>query len=754
MILTSDLLNTLPTAVNGTSKPSNGASPTSNGISSASLVPTAHDAHRQVVTELLEAHGGPLELSGYSLTLGDVVETARNSRKVQVPHDGDIAQRVNDSVKFLQSKCAVSPVLSRAPVALFVEPTDVVSRVTLFLSPSAVSSLTERLHTSIYGVTSGFGGSADTRTEDADGLQKALLEHQLSGVLPTALPSTGGFSIGRGLENALPLEVVRGAMAIRINSLTRGHSAVRLVVLDALVNFLNFGITPIVPLRGSISASGDLSPLSYIASAITGHPDVRVHVVHDGNEQILPAREAISLFGLEPVVLGAKEGLGLVNGTAVSASCATLALHDAHSLALLAQATTALTVEALVGQQGSFHPFLHDETRPHPQQIEVARNVRALLNGSSFAVEKEEELSVKDDEGWLGPIVSDLVNAHSILSVEVNSTTDNPIIDVQEALVHHGGAFMAMSVTNAMEKTRLGLAQIGKLSFTQLTEMINCQMNRGLPSCLAGSEPSLNYHCKGIDIHAAAYTSELGHLANPVSTFVQPAEQSNQAVNSLALISARRTAEANDVLTMLLASHLYGVLQAIDLRALELDFKTQFEPLLAASIEKDLGAFVSSPADLVKKVKKALNRRFEQTGSYDLEPRWQDAFSFATGVVVEEIATSPAASVSTGGNSLLVVHNWATSNAQQAVALTHQLREQFWSTHASASGVSDAPALKYLGKGTRKLYEFVRGEVGVKARRGDVHLGVQEATIGSSVSRIYEAIRDGRINRVLVEATA
>lgn len=144
----------------------------------------------------------------------------------------------------------------------------------------------------------GFGGSADTRTEDAVSLQKALIEHQLCGVTPTSISS---FSVGRGLENTLPLEVVRGAMVIRVNSLTRGHSAVRLVVLEALTNFLNHRITPIVPLRGSISASGDLSPLSYIAGAITGHPDVKVHVLHEGTEKIMFAREAISLFGLEAV---------------------------------------------------------------------------------------------------------------------------------------------------------------------------------------------------------------------------------------------------------------------------------------------------------------------------------------------------------------------------------------------------------------------------------------------------------------------
>jgi phenylalanine ammonia-lyase len=268
-----------------------------------------------------------------------------------------------------------------------------------------------------------------------------------------------------------------------------GHSAVRLVVLEALTNFLNHGITPIVPLRGTISASGDLSPLSYIAAAISGHPDSKVHVVHEGKEKIMYAREAMTLYGLEPVVLGPKEGLGLVNGTAVSASMATLALHDAHMLSLLSQSLTAMTVEAMVGHAGSFHPFLHDVTRPHPTQIEVAGNIRKLLEGSHFAVHHEEEVKVKDDEGilrqdryplrtspqvgctsacrerhstdarslpqWLGPLVSDLIHAHAVLTIEAGqSTTDNPLIDVENKTSHHGGNFQAAAVANTMEKTR------------------------------------------------------------------------------------------------------------------------------------------------------------------------------------------------------------------------------------------------------------------------------------------------------------
>jgi len=161
----------------------------------------------------------------------------------------------------------------------------------------------------------------------------------------------------------MPFEVVRGSMLIRANSLLRyvpsrsrrllleadnckrpnsGHSAIRWSVLETLVSLINHDILPVIPLRGSISASGDLSPLSYIAGALTGHPDVKVRIVRDGREQILPSPEALALYNITPVSLQAKEGLAVLNGTAVSASFASIVLHDSHFLHLLSQVGSTL----------------------------------------------------------------------------------------------------------------------------------------------------------------------------------------------------------------------------------------------------------------------------------------------------------------------------------------------------------------------------------------------------------------------------
>lgn len=164
--------------------------------------------------------------------------------------------------------------------------------------------------------------------------------------------------------------------------------------------------------------------------------------------------------------------------------------------------------------------------------------------------------------------MEDLVASWKTIEREMNSTTDNPLIEVHEdqsSTIHHGGNFQAMAISNTMEKTRLSLHHFGKLTFQQMTELINPAMNRGLPANLAATDPSLNFHAKGVDIALAAVTAELGYLANPVTSHVQAAEMGNQAVNSMALVSARYTIEAIETLSLLMSWSLYLLCQALDL---------------------------------------------------------------------------------------------------------------------------------------------------------------------------------------------
>jgi len=523
-----------------------------------------------------------------------------------------------------------------------------------------------------------------------------------------------------------------------------------------LLDLLNNGLVPCVPLRGSISASGDLSPLSYVAGAICGHPDVRVFDTK--NKEVLYATEAIEKYKLNKITLAAKEGLGLVNGTAFSASAGCLAFYDALNLASTSLAATAMTVEAMVGQVGSFDQFIHDVTRPHAGQIAAAAFVRSLLAGSKLAVSEEGEVAIQDDVGilrqdryalrtsaqWIGPQLESLALARSQIEAELNSTTDNPLLDVEGDKIHHGGNFQAMAITQAMESTRLVLEHLGKLSFSQVTELINCSMNRGLPSCLAGDEPSTNYHTKGLDIHSAAYCSELGYLANPVSTHVQSTEMHNQSVNSLALISARKTIESNDVLSLLLGTHLYCAAQAIDLRIADVKFQAQVRQLLNEQIKKHFGSALQGK-DLEKlqhKVFVALLKRLEETASSDSGPRFEDASRHIMGhlmeTVVPLIAINPGVAASLG--------SFQKEFLEGSLSLYRSIRK------ATTTGNDNLADAKENMGSTIVIYQCIRGELGVSVRRGDVAEGKHGRSVGGNVSRIVTALRDGRLVKAVGEA--
>lgn len=665
------------------------------------LSPTLATASlRSVLTDsepfLTRTYAGTVKeitIDGQNMTMGDVVAVARQGAKAVI--SPSVHAQIQESVDFKESK----------------------------------------KHTSIYGVTTGFGGSADTRTSDTEALQLSLLEHQLCGFLP----QSGDYDAM--LLAAMPIPIVRGAMAVRVNSCVRGHSGVRLSVLQSIVDMLNAGLVPCIPLRGTISASGDLSPLSYIAGAICGHPDVRVF--DTANNVVLSAPEALKKYGLPTVKLASKEGLGLVNGTAVSAAAGALAQYDAECLAMLAQANTALSVEALQGHVGSFAEFIH-AIRPHAGQKQVAANMRAMLDGSSLAVHKEEEVALADDAGvlrqdryalrtsaqWIGPQLELLALSRRQIETELNSTTDNPLIDVEGKTFHHGGNFQAMSVTSAMDSDRIVLQNLGRLAFAQVTELINCEMNRGLPSNLAGSEPSTNYHCKGLDIHSGAYCAELGFLANPVSSHVQSTEMHNQSVNSMAFVSARKTMEACEVLGLLLSTQLYCALQAIDLRAMDVSFRSHAAELLKSTLAAHFPELSEAELEALNKLcAQSLGKRLDATPSMDSVPRFADAARSLVGPIVEFLAAR--------GKDFTPVSGFAAAFGKDAAALYGKMRD-------AAVAESGKDMSEVLGK-TGTIYDAVRNELGVKARKGDVAEGRSGSTVGTSISRIVEAVRDGRL---------
>lgn len=549
-------------------------------------------------------------------------------------------------------------------------------------------------------------------------------------------------------------------MLVRCNHILRGHSGVRLEIIEAMLKLLREGFTPIVPLRGSISASGDLMPLSYLVAVLEGNPDVKVHWDRKPEAQIVSTTTALEVSGLKPFVFGPKEGLGMINGAAASAAVGSLAAYEASQLIILAQSLTGLTCEAMMGNAENYHEF-PALVRPHPGQIEVAANIRKGLDGSKMAEMPagkdrvrpgliQDRYALRGASQWLGPVVEDLELAVQQLTIELNATQDNPVIDSDSGEVYFCSNFQAASVSRALEKIREGLQMVGKLLFSYSSELINPDMNKGLPPNLAADDPSLSFTMKGVDISMAAYLSELGYLANSVTSHVQSAEMHNQSINSLALISARYTLQAAELVSMMSAALLYVDCQALDLRILHETFLDSLDNLVQVILPD-----VLNPTDTVlihdlqSEVIKAIRASWNGSSRDDLSVRIQKmSTAIGSTMLIQAKKLNAADPIST-------IESIQKRICDEARPLFETLRERTFSGELNAEFS--------LGSSSKSLYRFVRRGLGIPFHCGVVEhptidvlteRGVPRRprkTIGSWISLIYEAIRDGRI-RIALDA--
>ncbi|KAK9443672.1 L-Aspartase-like protein [Metarhizium brunneum] len=682
---------------------------------------------------LLRDRGSPVPVDGESLSIADVIAISRYGHKARVDDSPAAIAKVNESVDCLKE------LLDQGQV--------------------------------FYGVGTGFGGSANTRSADTAALQVALMQMQQCGVL------SGHQSHGPS-STSMPEAWVRAAIAVRCNTLVRGHSAVRYQIIQMLERLLNEDYIPLVPVRGSISASGDLSPLSYIAGVLEGNPKLFLWTGQSDSRTLVNAAQALTLLQLDPITFGPKEALGLVNGTAVSAAVATSALHQVHQFTVLSQILTAMAVEALLGTAESFHPFLA-KVRPHVGQIEAARNILGFLRGSRLATQQvsvtgmersdnlyQDRYPIRTSAQWIGPLLEDLVLADKHITTELNSTTDNPVIDVQTARVLHGGNFQASTVTLAMDKARSALQMMGKMLFSQCTEMMNPSMSNGLPPNLVFDEPSVSYAFKGIDIAMAAYTSELGFLAQSVAPHVQSAEMANQAINSLALLSARYTHTAIGTFSMLTASYIYSLCQALDLRVMQVQFEDGMKSVLPPLVEGFFAAVL--PDDSLAELKLLTCRhiidQFKKTTAEDSTSRFRNIAVSTQAVFMSFLSKSPSLSSGMLLTGFSMIPVWVTS-------VEALMQSQFDEIRHSALTKCDTPS--YLCDASKKIYELVRVTLGIPFNRGlPDHPSVASAKrtreqidteltpfsdgylIGDCVSRIYDSLRSGEMMDTVMECLA
>jgi len=367
-----------------------------------------------------------------------------------------------------------------------------------------------------------------------------------------------------GVGEPLDARETRGLLLLRANTLAIGLSGVRPLVAELLCGFLNHGVLPVVPARGSVGASGDLAPLAHVALALVGEGEV----LYQGRRQ--PARSALKAAGLKPLALEAKEGLSLVNGTQAMLSVGLLALRSAELLVDTSDVAGALSLDALRGSRRAFDKRLH-QARPHPGQMVTAKNIWRLTHASEINRSHQGCSRVQDAYSLRcmpqvhGAVRDALDYARQTFEREMNSATDNPLVFVGEGDLISGGNFHGQPLAIALDLMALALTQLGGISERRIDRMVN-PLTSDLPPFLTKS-PGLESGFMLAQVTAAALASENKVLAHPASADSIPTSGNKEDYVSMGMTAALKLRPLLSNLTAILAIELLAACQAIDLLA-------------------------------------------------------------------------------------------------------------------------------------------------------------------------------------------
>jgi histidine ammonia-lyase len=399
-----------------------------------------------------------------------------------------------------------------------------------------------------YGINTGFGRLASTHIPHD---QLELLQRNL--VLSHA--------VGVGEPMADP--VVRLLMALKLSSMGRGHSGIRREVMDALVTLFNADVLPVIPVKGSVGASGDLAPLAHMSATLLGIGDVRVR------GERMSAQAGLKLAGLAPLTLQAKEGLALLNGTQASTALALYNLFAIEDLFRTALVSGALCVDAAAGSVKPFDARIH-ALRGHRGQMEAAAAYRTLLEGSDINLSHRDCGKVQDPYSLrcqpqvMGACLDQIRHAAGVLLIEANAVSDNPLIFPDTGEVLSGGNFHAEPVAFAADNLALAAAEIGALAERRIALLIDATLS-GLPPFLV-KDGGVNSGFMIAHVTAAALASENKTLAHPASVDSLPTSANQEDHVSMATFAARKLADIASNTAAILAIELLAAAQGVDLR--------------------------------------------------------------------------------------------------------------------------------------------------------------------------------------------